>query len=383
VKAIAAAAALWLLLAVPAAGARAAAGCRMTWSVVASPAVRGAELRGVAAAAPNDVWAVGGPSNFESHAATPRALVEHFDGKRWTVVHSPTVAGVLEGVAVAGPRDVWAVGELGSFTSRTGQPPPAHDAPIEHWNGSRWMLTRVTGVRRISAVAATSPHDVWAVGTDAAGAAAVLHWNGSRWSQFHREHAELFALTAVSPGDVWAVGDENGDHFLELHWNGARWSAYSQSPPNGGFGLDPSPELAAVSATSGHDVWAAGIALNSGEPAWADTVLMHWNGSGWTTVSTKSSWMWVDALAARASGDVLLSGVTSNGDAYGQAAAQLWQNNAWQAAMMDDRRLEGLAGDRAGVWGVGFTGSAADAHGFPTAATPVIERGRCTSISGS
>lgn len=330
-------------------------GCRLVWGIVQSPAVPGAELRAVAAATPKDVWAVGGPSTLSLRTPKPSALVEHFDGKRWTVVPGPRIAGALTGVAVAGARDVWVVGEEGS---------------IEHWHRGHWTQIRVTGVQKLSALAATSMRDVWAVGANA-----VLHWNGSRWNVTRWPHAELLGLVANSPTDVWAVGSDNARRFLELHWDGTRWSSYSQLSPDGGS----SPQLYAVASMGSRDVWAAGDAHNSGEPAYGDTVLVHWDGSRWRLVSMKSSWIWVTALAVRASGDVVLAGTQSAGDSYGEDVVELWRNGGWQPTPSNGRRIDALAGDPAGaLWGVGFTGSYPNGLGFPTATTPVVERAHCS-----
>lgn len=112
----------------PAAEKGTAAACTMSWSVSPSPAVAGGELRAVAAAAPNDAWAVGGPSDAWWVTPRPTVLTEHWDGTRWTVVPSPEVSGVLDDVAIAAHNDAWAVGELGDLASGTG----AAGALIEH-----------------------------------------------------------------------------------------------------------------------------------------------------------------------------------------------------------------------------------------------------------
>ena len=315
----------------------------------------------------------------------PAALTEHWDGTQWTVVASPQVAGVLEGVAVAAHDDVWAVGELGTFTSATGDG-PGLGAVAEHWDGFDWTQVAVAGVQRLSAVAATSGHDVWTVGADATGAAVVLHWAGSHWTRVvRRPHAELFDLVAISPRDVWAVGDETGGRFLEMHWDGRRWTSYSQLPPNGGYGLDYDPEMAAVAATGPNDVWAAGDAGNSGGPDWADTVVLHWNGTAWRSVPGASP-TWVDALALRAPADVsrsLGSRETSSNTspaAAGRSSCARAANDGRPRCLIGGERVDGLARDRAGgLWAVGFTGSGIDEdNGFPAQTTTLIKHAACS-----
>src|SRR5262249_59326794 len=86
-------------------------------------------LEGVAAAAANDVWAVG-YSYLNGVAST---LIEHWDGTSWSIVASPspgTQANVLNDVAVSPTGDVWAVG----YRSSAGVTRPL----IERWNGTSW-----------------------------------------------------------------------------------------------------------------------------------------------------------------------------------------------------------------------------------------------------
>ncbi len=359
-------------------GSAGTANCALSWSVVPSDAVAGGELYAVAASAPDDAWAVGGPSS--SWWVTPRPaapLTEHWDGTRWTTVPSPQVAGTLEGVAVAGRDDVWAVGKLNDAPPANGQP----GVLVEHWNGSAWTQVAVAGLRDLSAVAATSGRDVWAIGSDAKGAAVVMHRAGTRWTRVvRRAGAELRALVAISPHDVWAVGDETDRRFLEMHWDGKRWSTYTQLPPNGGDGLDYSPVLTAVAAAGGNDVWAAGDAANSGEPDWADTVVLHWNGRTWRNAAPNRTLVWVDALAFRAPGDLWLAGRT--GDFLGYSPViQRRRGNGWQSSPLDDgQQFDGIAADRAGgLWAVGFTGSGTDDdNGFPAQTAPLIKRAVCS-----
>src|SRR3954454_23616981 len=72
--------------------------CGLAWRMVPSPNV--VQLRGVAALATNDVWAVGG---------YPTTLIVHWDGTTWSVVSSPPTGGELNAVAAVAANDIWAV----------------------------------------------------------------------------------------------------------------------------------------------------------------------------------------------------------------------------------------------------------------------------------
>jgi hypothetical protein len=340
--------------------------------------VSGAELQAIAADGPDDAWAVGGPSLFED-GLRPPALIEHWDGTRWLAASSPAVAGTFESVAIAARDDVWAVGELGTsgrgkFTGEGSK----GQALAEQWNGARWSTIRFQGLRSLSAAAATSARDVWMVGSDSTRAAVILHWDGNRWTRSRRANAELFGLAALSPTDVWAVGETSGTRFLEMHWDGNQWSSYSQVAPNGGYGLDESPEITSVAASGSRDIWAAGDAGNSGEPAWPDSVLFHWDGTRWQKEPKPTS-QWVYALALRAPTDLWIAGGVGSGDAYSPPLVERRVGAKWHGPSPAGQ-IDGLSTDQAdGLWGVGFKGSRFDSNlQFPHHTRPLITRARCS-----
>lgn len=357
--------------------------CAAVGSVVSSPHLRGGELQAVAADASDDAWAVGGPSLFQA-GKRPTALIEHWDGTRWAVVPSPAVAGVLESVAIAAPDDVWAVGELG--TSSPGKVRGASGRGValaEHWDGAHWVRVRFHGLRRLSAVAATSARDVWMVGSGSAGsagpaaAAVILHWDGERWTRNRRPSVELLSLSALSPTDVWAVGDTSGGRFLEMHWDGRRWSSYTERAPNTKDGPDENPELTSVVASGSRDLWAGGDAGQSGEPAYPDTVLFHWDGTRWRKAPIQGN-QWIYALTLRAPGDLWIASGYGTGDAY---SVPILEERApkWPGIDLGHGQIDGLSSDRTdGLWAVGFTGSRFDENlQYPHRTYPLIERVRC------
>ena len=85
----------------------------------------------VAAVSTKDVWAVGrwndGP------------LIEHWDGATWKIVPDVTPPGSyggLTGVSAASANDVWAVGS--GVSNGAGGCGVDTGALIEHWDGARW-----------------------------------------------------------------------------------------------------------------------------------------------------------------------------------------------------------------------------------------------------
>jgi hypothetical protein len=75
----------------------------------------------------------------------------------------------------------------------------------------------------------------------------------------------LNGAVAISQHDVWAVGsfDSNGGskvNTMVLHWNGSQWSIVTS--PNRGSG----DFFNAVAAVSAHDVWAGGAYFTTSHP---------------------------------------------------------------------------------------------------------------------
>ncbi len=93
-----------------------------------------AALGGLAAIATNDVWVVGGQLKGTALAT----LTAHWDGTDWTVVPSPNLTTVneLRAISAISSMDIWAVGctacgaDIG--VNQTGV--------IEHWDGRQWTI---------------------------------------------------------------------------------------------------------------------------------------------------------------------------------------------------------------------------------------------------
>src|SRR4051812_46344359 len=132
------------------------------------------ELNGVAAVGGNDVWAVGDSiKSAIDGVSTSKTLIEHFNGSGWTVVPSPNVGAgnnVLTGVAAHAPNDVWAVGydddQSGSISVRK--------TVWMHWDGTRWSIVASPNVGSgdntlLGVLAPAGTSDVWAWGGSADG----------------------------------------------------------------------------------------------------------------------------------------------------------------------------------------------------------------------
>lgn len=183
-----------------------------SWRAEDAPTAGGADaaLRGVDAAARDDVWAVGWTASPGGRLGT---LALRFDGEAWTRVPTPNPGPgdhLLSAVAAASADEAWAVG----WSVRSGSP----DRPlILRWDGSRWRPVPAPafgGRAQLIDVVAPEPGDAWAVGrvthaTETFGSL-VLHWDGERWAQIETPDVgaddDTLAGIAVVDGFPWTVG---------------------------------------------------------------------------------------------------------------------------------------------------------------------------------
>ena len=332
-----------------------------------SPGTNNNYLKGVAAAGPNNVWAVG---YYDTGSGTPyQTLIEHWNGSWWSIVPSPnpgTYSNYLFGVAAAGPSDVWAVGAY--YVSGGGG-----GTLIEHWNGDTWSVVPSPNpsgsfYNYLNSVAVVGPSDVWAVGyysTLSASQTLIEHWNGSAWSIVPSPNHSandnfLFSAAVAGPNDVWAVGyyyNGGGTPYQTLieHWNGSAWSVVP-SPNQGTYGNF----LQGIAVAGPNDVWAVGN-YDFGAFGGGGTLVEHWNGSAWSIVPSPNQGGSVDYLygiGVGGSNDVWAVGDYNTGGAN-QTLIEHWDGGAWSIVNSPnlgtgDNILNGVAVVASNdVWAVG------------------------------
>ncbi|OIJ69794.1 hypothetical protein WN71_001015 [Streptomyces mangrovisoli] len=170
-----------------------------------------------------------------------------WDGERWSAVARPPQGSKSEHIAATGPKDVWML---------------VDDRTAQHWDGTRWTVTRLPYTA--SDLAAAGPDDVWAVGSRSTGPGtdvgsgdfyeqpASMHWDGTSWKsvetpQYHFDEpippeagAHLDQVIALDGGQVLAYGldsfneGEGGkdpdEQYIRLRWEGSKWVAQKPAP---------------------------------------------------------------------------------------------------------------------------------------------------------
>jgi hypothetical protein len=304
------------------------------WSTVPAPTLPGyaATLNDVAGSGASDVWAVGEYID----AGIGHTLILHWDGSTWQRVASPdlvtngtvnSTTNELNGVAVIGPGDAWAVGYGVSSNVPYG-------TITEHWNGSSWQIVPSPNnstpgfYNALNAVSAVSSSDVWAVGGVPTGFGAIagrsllMHWNGASWQLLPEPPETLswsqttrFGVTARSSNDVWAVGK-----FDAWHWDGSAWHDVPGSGQN----------LSDIDA-NGTALWSVGTVPGgyvegSYSPPLPDA--QYQNGTTWSStspvVNDHTNGAGFNAVKVISSGNVWAVGRTGR-----FALTEQWNGTAW------------------------------------------------------
>jgi len=255
------------------------------------------------AARPGHAWAVGvriGP-DYRAHS-----LIETWNGSRWTVAATPHLASqsdTLFAASAVASNDVWAVGERQDSAGR-------FSALVEHWNGYRWTVAPAANPgasgNHLDGVAAVSDDDVWAVGQrngPHGDIPLVEHWNGHVWSTvrigFPTAAAGLLDAVAARDGEVWAVGETDDAHHqgrpLVEHYAHGRWTT---TTPSVGSAFT---NLTGVTIAD-NTPWAAGTYYDPAAGA-QKAIIIHRNQTGWHDVVAPSP----------GTGDTVLGGIAASG----------------------------------------------------------------------
>lgn len=251
-----------------------------------------AQVLDVTAASADSAWMVGYQLDGDD------VFLDHWDGTSWqNQAHPPaSSSAAFIGVSASSASDVWAVG------SHYVGPKGGRDTwtYVQHFDGSAWSRVKAANPSVnndvLSAVAARTTTDAWAVGFQSATASSpafplLEHWDGDRWRATASPalgqgcYGGLTGVSAITADDAWAVGAKScGDVTTTVveHWNGSKWSIVRSPNPGGKhFNL-----LNKVTAVSSDDVWAVG-AYGNGGPA-THPLMLHWDGHSWTVVQVPS-----------------------------------------------------------------------------------------------
>jgi hypothetical protein len=295
------------------------------------------QLDSVAAASPDDVWAVG----FSGSTITDvRTLMLHWDGRTWSRVASPQVLdgvpGVLSDVTAVSDSDAWAVG-VTAAASASGESAGAGKPLLLHWNGSRW--SQVAGLPAVNGSLSgitMSSHSGWAVGSFVVAGhprPLILRWDGAAWRQEPAPAGvgdlSLVRVAVSSAGTTWAIGDAPvkgslTERSVLMRWSGSSWQRVS-------FPLaGPANSLSDVAVGPDGTAWAVGQDATVTSPlnihTNGPTLSMRWTGATWQAVPVPGPKAGFYGVTIAPGGAVWAVG----GDAS-SALAMRWTGSAWDS----------------------------------------------------
>lgn len=267
----------------------------------------------------------------------------------------------LTAVAALSSDDVWAVGER------------AFAPFVKHFDGTSWKVMH-TGLSagRLSDVLEVAPDNVWAVGqtSDVAPSQGIIvHWDGASWTQMpspgdRYAYNQLLRVTATSAHGVYATGwtgpAPSGEYLQVVErWNGKVWKVDTSAPLQ---------TATAVSGASPTDGWAVGTEesryTNKHGIVWHQARIEHWNGDAWQSVTTPNPGYQgseLDDVSAIADDDAWVVGVDHYGKAFAQTPLALhWDGSEWsqvlpqQEGFLHGSYLQAVSAEAANdVWAVG------------------------------
>jgi hypothetical protein len=213
----------------------------------------------VVATAKDDAWAFGGTN--PGGTSTPTA--ERWTGKRWQPWTLPSgLSGFITAAAASSPSNVWAIG----------------DGYALRWDGTRWTVAKTwSQAGQATSVAVISPTNVWVFGSSSFSGVTGLgawHFTGRTWIRATGLAAAIYRVSAISRHDIWAVTvSPRGGSVVQ--YNGHSWARV----PAADAALAKT-QLDDVLAVSRGNIWVSGVTPVSGTDG--HLVLAHWNGQRWT-----------------------------------------------------------------------------------------------------
>jgi hypothetical protein len=272
------------------------------------------------------------------------------DGGRWSLGRLPGESNksgalvLVDAVKVFSRTNVWAFGERISAAASV-------QAYSAHYNGHNWSQVTVPGSGLITAVAAASSHDIWAVET-------ALSPSGLSASAAVNAAVARFAV-AASPAvrsavARWRAAGSAATSSVVLQWTSRSGWHKAAKQPN----LAASDQLVSAMAEPGGHVWFGGSASNSANGT--SPVTAEWNGASWSVSDlpgkASSADVQLTAMAPDGTGGIWALAVGNNIE-----AERIWhlQGARWSRVSpgFGKRRwaLESLAlvPRTHSVWGVG------------------------------
>jgi hypothetical protein len=207
--------------------------------------------------------------------------VWRWNGTSWSTLTPPIVAGRhWDDVEASSFNDIWVFGGTLDTTSQA----------YAHWDGSTWIEGTLADYPGNEHLYLDPSNTMWLVSE-----AEVRKWNGATFVTVLAP-ADLTDVFGFADNDIWVTTRD----CSARHWNGTSWTEiatpYSTAQGCTAIGLW---------GTSSNDLWMGVTPMNIVD-AENPMVVLHWNGTAWstTTVTTLPSWVTFEAIWGSSSADI-------------------------------------------------------------------------------
>jgi hypothetical protein len=331
--------------------------------LVATPAVALSAPAGAASGAPsyqlNDVAcvkasfciAVGSAAlRSSSSDSASRAVIEQWDGTRWSLVASPTGKGsALQGITCLSKTFCIAVGVQGA----TG--PGVAKTLALRWNGTKWSLLSTPNpsgahgahFAALNDVSCSSTTNCKAMGLYSTGQGysptLAERWHGSTWSIVASPNQSLggdgqwlgvacpVANTCLAVGED-GIGLQDRPSLEAARWNGTAWSLVGATSPTRAYA-----GFTGVSCLGATNCFGVGWSITGSvfQPDPSKTLVEHWNGTKWSIVPSSVGGTTASQLngisCAAANKCIAVGSYAVPGDANGRqrTLALRWNGTKW------------------------------------------------------
>ncbi|MGW0781411.1 hypothetical protein [Streptomyces sp. NPDC002913] len=331
------------------------------WEVALSGDSPAGSLMSVSSVDDDLAWAVGRKGGD--------GVIMRWDGVSWSEDTAPGLPAVWQWSAVSAVAadDVWAYGTVG------------RDHALVHYDGTRWNTVTPAG----------AADENWPeVPIDAVpgrlfkGGNALYTYADGAWTTFGLPAGvDIRDIDALSADDAYATGMRypvKGGHPVTYHWDGTTWTLMDAPP------LRTGTDTAEIAAGSPDSVYVAGWAE---DPDATEPVpgVARWNGAVWEDVTGALATFYVHAIAPDGDGGLWVTGNDQAEPAHADPVfwhfdGTTWTKETGATAPDGDTRWPSYsfydlapAGDSGTFWAVGDYSTPLDSHGDQTV-NGLIER---------
>ena len=299
------------------------------WSVVASANVPGAvssTLADVSCPSATECFAVG--ESKLTRAGFASALVERWNGTRWSIVPLPAFAAPVEfsrlfGISCPAVTSCFAVGSSLPVNGNT-------TAVVEHWDGTSWSLVVSPALDAVTTLVAISCASVSNCVAFSGGL--IEKFDGTGWTIVPAggSQSNLTGVSCSSMTQCFAVGDQidysvgtfGVQRSVLEQWDGTRWTVAQAAAPPGADALLLSAVACPAVATC------FGVGTYERDGVGRKALLERWDGTAWSIVASPDS----GATSYEALSDISCSSPTSCfavGGSDSNALTERWDGTRW------------------------------------------------------